>query len=138
MEVPAFPAGSGGRGTRPGRWNYRTAFMPGLRRLRAYARDGGLAMSTPDADTARAAAYQLEALGRDLAARGFGTRVMADRHRLNVVNRAVPQIRDDIDAGPADDGAWWFRWSWGDQIAPVTDVATAAFKIAYVLTPTQT
>ena len=33
------------------------------------------------------------------------------------------------------DGTWWFWWSWADRIAPVGEVETAAFKIAYVLTP---
>jgi hypothetical protein len=94
-------------------------------------------MNTPDADTAREAASQLQALSIDLAGRGFETHMMADRRRLNVVNRTVTEIREDIDIAPADDGAWWFRWSRGDRIAPVTDVVTAAFKIAYVLTPTQ-
>lgn len=94
-------------------------------------------MNIPHADAVREAAAQLEALGTDLAGRGFTTHVMVRGHRLNVANQTVPEIREAIDAAPADDGAWWFWWSWGDRVAPVTDVTVAAFKIAYVLTPTQ-
>jgi hypothetical protein len=94
-------------------------------------------MSTPNADAVREAAVQLEALSADLAGRGFETHVVRAGHRLNVTNRAVPEVCQDIDVALADDGAWWFWWSWGERIAPVTDIETAAFKIAYVLTPTQ-
>lgn len=76
MEVPAFAAGSCGRGTRPGWRGHGAAFMPGLRRVWANTWNGCAAMNT--------------------------------------------------------------GWSsWGDRIAPITDVATAAFKLACVLTPTQ-
>lgn len=111
--------------------------MPGLRRLRAGGWNVGIAINTPNADVVREALAQLEALSVDLAGRGFETRVVHAAHRLNVANRTVPEVCDDISAAPADDGAWWFWWSWGDRIASVTDVETAAFKIAYVLTPTQ-
>jgi hypothetical protein len=95
-------------------------------------------MNTPNADAFREALAQLEALGVDLTGRGFETRVVRASHGLNVANRTVPEVCDDISAAPADDGAWWFWWSWGGRIAPVTDVETAAFKVAYVLTPMQT
>lgn len=137
MEVPALAAGSGGRGCRPERRSRRTAFVPRLRWVRTNAWNDGIAMNTPSADAVREATAQLDALSVDLAERGFETHMMADRHTLSVANRTVPEIREDIEAAPADDGVWWFCWSWGDRITPVTDVATAAFKIAYVLTPTQ-
>jgi hypothetical protein len=38
-------------------------------------------------------------------------------------------------AAPAEDGSWWLWWSWADQLAPIDEIDTAAFKIAYVLTP---
>jgi hypothetical protein len=93
-------------------------------------------VTTSKADAAREAAAQLEALAVDLGGRDFETCMLAG-HRLNVVSLAAPEIREDVSAAPAEDGKWWFRWSWGDRIAPVTDVETAAFKIAYVLTPIQ-
>ena len=96
----------------------------------------GRAVNTQQADADRAA-VQLEALAGDLAGRGFETHVIRDGQEpnLSVVNRSVPAIRGRVNAGPADDGTWWFRWSRGDRIALLADVETAAFKIAYVLTP---
>lgn len=94
-------------------------------------------MNAPRTDGASEAVAQLEALSAELAGRGFKTRVTADGHSLNVANRVVPEVREVISVAPTDDGAWWFRWSWGDRIAPVTDIEAAAFKIAYVLNPVQ-
>jgi hypothetical protein len=97
-----------------------------------------IAVSTQQADADRAAA-QLEALAGDLAGQGFDAHVIRDGQELNlsVVNRSVPAVRGKVNAGPADDGTWWFRWLRGDRIAPLADVETAAFKIAYVLSPAQ-
>ena len=55
--------------------------------------------------------------------------------KLQVTNRAVPSCRETITVTADDNGAWSFRWSWDDRIALVDEVAAAAFKIAYVLTP---
>lgn len=94
-------------------------------------------MSVTDADAAREAAVQLEALARELAERSFEARVTGDcgRPSLSVTNPAVPGSRQTIAVASADDGGWWFWWSWGGRIARIADVGTAAFKIAYVLTP---
>lgn len=94
-------------------------------------------MSQTAADAAREAAGQLGALARELAERGFTARVMnaGGNECLAVVNRSVPELRENVYAIPDNDGTWWFRWSWGDPIALIGDVAMAAFKIAYVLTP---
>ena len=55
------------------------------------------------------------------------------------VRLAVAQVEalaaDLAAARLADDGSWWLSWSWGDRIARLTEVESAAFKIAYVLTP---
>lgn len=112
--------------------------MPGLWWLWAACWNDGTVMTAPEANAVHEVVTQLEALGAYLARRGFETRMACAGHRLNVANRATPEICQDIDAAPTDDGTWWFWWSWGDRIAPVTDLETAAFKIAYVLTPTQT
>jgi len=94
-------------------------------------------MSVTDADAVRAAVSQLEALARELAEQNFETRVISDAGapNLSVVNPAVLSSRETIAVAQADDGVWWFWWSWGDRIARTTDIGTAAFKIAYVLTP---
>jgi hypothetical protein len=83
------------------------------------------------------AAKQLQALAEDVQKRGFATDVMqGSRHAgLSVVNRSVPQLSETVYIAPADDGSWWFWWSWADRLAPINDVDAAAFKIAYVLTP---
>jgi hypothetical protein len=97
-------------------------------------------MSMLDADAAREAVTQLEALARELAERDFETRVTSDcgTTSLCVINPAVRSSRETIAVAPADDGVWWFWWSRGDRIARVTDVETAAFKVAYVLIPQAT
>lgn len=94
-------------------------------------------MDAPGGDAACEAMARLEALSADLAVRGFETSVAHPDRKLNVANREVPEVRDAISAAPADDGTWWFLWSWGDRIAPVADIEQAVFKIAYVLNPMQ-
>lgn len=90
-----------------------------------------------DADAVREAVAQLEALGKELAERNFETRVASGggTPSLSVINPAVPTSRETIAVASADDGGWWFWWSWGARITRITDVGTAAFKVAYVLTP---
>jgi hypothetical protein len=89
-----------------------------------------------DVGPAPDAAEQLGALAENLTGRGFAAYVThAGRYAcLSVANLAVPRLAETVYAAPAD-GAWWFWWSWADRIARVSDVETAAFKIAYVLTP---
>lgn len=80
---------------------------------------------------------QLGVLAVNLRARGFTAQVTRGGARgcVSVVSQSVPRLSETVCAAPADDGTWWFWWSWGDRIAPVGEVETAAFKIAYVLTP---
>lgn len=94
-------------------------------------------MSADQVDAARNAAEQFEALAEDMQKRGFATDVMQSGSHtgLSVVNQAVPQLSETVYVAPADDGSWWFWWSWADRLAPIEDVDAAAFKIAYVLTP---
>jgi hypothetical protein len=88
-------------------------------------------------DLAREAAGQLEALVKDLEPRGFTVRLVnsGGQMGIRVAHRVVSQLCETVYAAPAGDGTLWFWWSWADPIAPVRDVQTAAFKIAYVLTP---
>lgn len=92
-------------------------------------------MSIPDPDPVREATARLEALSVNLTERGFDARVVDATHIVHVVNRALPQVSDTISAAPASDGSWWFWWSWGDPVASIADLGSAAFKIAYVLNP---
>ncbi|HEY5989695.1 MAG TPA: hypothetical protein VIV12_25435 [Streptosporangiaceae bacterium] len=94
-------------------------------------------MAATDAGTSREEAKQLAALAENLTGRGFAAHVgQAEKYAcLSVASRSVSQLSETVYAAPADDGTWWFWWSWADRIAPVTEVETAAFKIAYVLTP---
>jgi uncharacterized protein with LGFP repeats len=80
---------------------------------------------------------QLGVLAVNLRGRGFTAQVTRAGKRgcVGVASQSVPQLSETVYAAPADDGTWWFWWSWGDRIAPVGEVDTAAFKIAYVLTP---
>ena len=84
-----------------------------------------------------AAAKRLADLADSLDRRGFSAQVLAngDELRVLVQNRAVAQLSDAVYAAPAEDGAWWLWWSWADQLAPIDEIESAAFKIAYVLTP---
>ncbi len=93
--------------------------------------------TSPESDPARLAFAQLNALAVDLSGRGFLTGMVREggTRKLLVVNQAVPSCREHITVAAEDDGAWWFRWSWGDRITLVDEVAAAAFKVAYVLTP---
>jgi hypothetical protein len=94
-------------------------------------------MTVSGEKVAREATRQLEALAKDLKARGFEVRLVnTGRYAgVRVAHRVVSQLSETVYIGPAEDGTWWFWWSWADQIVPVSDVQTAAFKIAYVLTP---
>jgi hypothetical protein len=96
-----------------------------------------MTVSLAGAGAAREAAVQLEVLARELAERNFETRVayVGETSNLSVVNAAVPGARETIAVAMADDGVWWFCWSWGDRIARITDIGTASFKIAYLLIP---
>jgi hypothetical protein len=80
---------------------------------------------------------QLGVLAVNLRGRGFTAQVTRTGSRgcVGVASQFVPQLSETVYAAPADDGTWWFWWSWADRIAPVGEVETAAFKIAYVLTP---
>ena len=94
-------------------------------------------MNASGQEAAREATRQLEALAKDLEVQGFAAQLVdtGGYTGVRVTHRVVSQLSETVCAAPAGDGTWWFWWSWADQIAPVSDVQIAAFKIAYVLTP---
>ncbi len=79
---------------------------------------------------------RLEGLASRLADRGLRARLIAPPGRvpsLHVVNPVVTSLAEDVYAGRAEDGLWWFWWSWADQIAPSEDLDGAAAVISRVL-----
>ncbi len=79
---------------------------------------------------------RLEGLASRLTDRGLRARLMTPPGRvpsLHVVNPAVTSLAEDVYAGRAQDGLWWFWWSWADQIAPGEDLEGAAAVISRVL-----
>ena len=94
-------------------------------------------MVTVDGAALTAATERLHDLAANLDVRGFSARVLVNGEnlRLWVQNRSIQQLSDAVYAAPAEDGSWWLWWSWADQLAPIDEIDTAAFKIAYVLTP---
>jgi hypothetical protein len=95
-------------------------------------------MAVVEASAADDAARRTGALAAEMRERDFLADTLRTGGRLcvHVANRCAAELSDYIYAAPAGDGSWWFWWSWGDRIALVGDVEAAAFKIAYVLTPT--
>lgn len=91
----------------------------------------------PESDPARLAIGRLNALAVDLSGRGFLTGMVHEggTRKLLVVNQALPSCREHVTVTADDNGALWFRWSWGDRITLVDEVAAAAFKVAYMMTP---
>lgn len=89
------------------------------------------------AEAAGHATGQLGMLAGNLIGRGFTAHIDQPGKYpcVRVAHGSVPQMSETVYAAPADEGTWWFWWSWADRIAPIGEVETAAFKIAYVLTP---
>jgi hypothetical protein len=89
-----------------------------------------------DSVTTEANLARLEGLARELADRGLRVRLMTPPGRipsLHVVNPAAVSLAEDVYAGRAQDGQWWFWWSWAEQIALGEDLEGAAAMISRVL-----
>jgi hypothetical protein len=77
-----------------------------------------------------------DGLAQALADRGLRVRLMTPPGRipsLHVVNPAAVSLAEDVYAGRAQDGQWWFWWSWAEQIALGEDLESAAAMISRVL-----
>ncbi|WP_051108934.1 hypothetical protein [Actinomadura flavalba] len=77
----------------------------------------------------------LEALGAELAGRGYRTRITPRDHApsLHVMNPDASSLAENILAEEGTDG-WWFWWSWAERIGPAHDLTAAANRVALVLT----
>jgi hypothetical protein len=79
---------------------------------------------------------RLEGLAEVLAHHGLRTSLMAPQGRvpsLHVVNPTASAMAEDVYAGRAQDGTWWFWWSWAERIAAWDDLESAAALIKQVL-----
>ncbi|MFI6184285.1 hypothetical protein ACIA8R_52770 [Nonomuraea sp. NPDC051191] len=86
------------------------------------------------ADQATAYLGDLQTL---LQAQGLHTRILIQPERvprLRVINLGCASLCEVIRAAPVD-GEWSFWWSWGEPIAPTSDVIITADRIGHVLTP---
>lgn len=86
--------------------------------------------------TAEANLARLENLAQALADRGLRARLITPPGRvpsIHVVNPMVASLAEDVYAGRAQDGLWWFWWSWAEQIALGEDLDGAAAMISRVL-----
>jgi len=81
----------------------------------------------------------LDSLGKKLAGYGFSCQVVVPRGTPVfgcVVNSAAGELHDDISCfSEEEDGELWFWWSWGERIAPATEIFDVVTKILYVLAP---
>ena len=94
------------------------------------------AIGTPVSQTWRVNLARLEGLAEVLTGRGLRARVIAPPGRvpsLHVVNPQASALAEDVYAGRAQDGLWWFWWSWAEQIAVGDDLEAAAARIGRVL-----
>lgn len=82
------------------------------------------------------ASVQVRALAADLRTRGFAASTGPGEDPLSITaeNRTSPLLSATVHAAPSQDCSWWFWWSRGEPISRISEVETAAFKIAYVLT----
>jgi hypothetical protein len=82
---------------------------------------------------------RLAGLGEVLAQHGLRTRLITPPGRvpsLHVVNPQASALAEDVYAGRAQDGLWWFWWSWAERITVGEDLEGAASRIKRVLAAT--
>jgi hypothetical protein len=79
---------------------------------------------------------RLAGLGEVLIEHGLRARLMTPPGRvpsLHVVNPQAIALAEDVYAGRAQDGLWWFWWSWAERITVGEDLEGAASRIKRVL-----
>jgi hypothetical protein len=94
-------------------------------------------MTSVDLAAAQVAMERLLALADDLGQRGFTAHALRTDSGvcLRVTHQTVSRLSEDVYVARAQDGRWWFWWSWAERIAGVDDVAATAARVAHVLTP---
>ncbi|MEU4574641.1 hypothetical protein [Nonomuraea sp. NPDC023979] len=83
------------------------------------------------------ATTHLSSLQKLLQEQGLHARLLTqpgELPRLRVINPRATSLCEVITAAPAR-GVWSFWWSWEEPITPVSEVANAAQRVGYVLTP---
>jgi hypothetical protein len=94
------------------------------------------AVATAASLTWQANLARLERLADVLTHYGLRVRLMTPPGRvpsLHVVNPLAAALAEDVYAGRAQDGLWWFWWSWAERIAADEDLEGAAALIRRVL-----
>ncbi|MEV4259183.1 hypothetical protein AB0J52_39000, partial [Spirillospora sp. NPDC049652] len=89
---------------------------------------GGAPGETGTAALVKTRIEYLEELGDELSRRGLRVRLAMPRGHgpsLHVTNPDASALTENILAEQDADG-WWYRWSWGERLAPAGAVAEAA------------
>jgi hypothetical protein len=99
---------------------------------------GSITSGQPGTTGRRAAVDLLDRLGKALTVYGFAYEAVCPKGAAvyaRITNKAVPQLKESIACYPPTIGEWWFWWSWGERIAPVSDFSDVVRKVIYVLSP---
>jgi hypothetical protein len=94
------------------------------------------ALSSGPAPVLRAHLSRLEGLAEVLSRLGLRASLMAPPGRapsLHVVNPEASVLAEDVYIRRAQDGTWWFWWSWAERITSGEDLDGAAAMIKQVL-----
>jgi hypothetical protein len=90
-----------------------------------------------DSDGGQEAVRALDELTRFLEGKGFTARVVESPTRppfVRATSRQASQLSENVTCGAGEGGELWFRWSWGDAIAPARHVESAAERVGHILT----
>ncbi|MCW2913130.1 MAG: hypothetical protein JWN52_1198 [Actinomycetia bacterium] len=93
---------------------------------------------TTDNGNGQEAARALGELTRALDERGFAARIVnppAAPPFVRATSREAVELSETVTCVPGEGGELWFRYSWGDLIAPVRHVESAAERVGHVVTP---
>ncbi len=87
-------------------------------------------------------AGHLEALHRELAGRGWTTRLLVPRDRRPTLFVQNPEpgaaaLSEHVLAAADGDGSCWFWWPWAARVAPAEQAAAAADRVTRVLRATR-
>jgi hypothetical protein len=89
-------------------------------------------------DRPDAAMAALGELTQVLVEKGLVARVVEPGTRPPFVRATSPEaaeLSEHVTCGLGEGGELWYRFSWGDPIAPVRHVESAAERVGHILTP---